>query len=476
MPFVIMLAGAKGISEGGTGLVFIANTMPGLLCKLSSPYWFDKVSYETRIKAGTILMIMSFCIVSYFSHLDKASSNGNRSMNFNILMQLIGVALGSVHGSLGEASLLALCGKADASLKNNACTAQHDGNTYVATDQLDESRDKKNDDKPICISAFSSGTGLAGVLGFAFVNTCTNLLGFSLSITLLVALILPCMYWALFTVQLKQYTIEYDDSSNETHDAMGPSVTSVSHLLEETTQCQNQDHVFPDSDDEFVNNPTTARGPLSIGSSHDIHDSLSSRTTSELGSLPEDQVVNQMTNYQRFQLVLSLWPYMVPLFIVYAAEYALQSGVWTAIGFPPTDENQRKSFYVTSNWMYQAGVFISRSSGAFFTVPMWLLWLMPILQAANLVFFYLIATFHIFYNKFLFVGCFYAGLLGGSVYVQGYSRISKDLPVSVREFALASASVADSFGVILGDISGLMIQACIYRSNEIEGAVAVCPL
>lgn len=97
------------------------------------------------------------------------------------------------------------------------------------------------------------------------------------------------------------------------------------------------------------------------------------------------------------------------------------------------------------------------------------------LQTFNLIMFYLNATFHTLYNDFLFVGCFYAGLLGGAVYVQGYSRISKDLPISVREFALASASVADSFGVILGDTTGLLLQACLYRANQIEGAVAVCP-
>lgn len=28
----------------------------------------------------------------------------------------------------------------------------------------------------------------------------------------------------------------------------------------------------------------------------------------------------------------ALWPYMVPLLLVYFAEYAMQSGTWTAIG------------------------------------------------------------------------------------------------------------------------------------------------
>ena len=31
---------------------------------------------------------------------------------------------------------------------------------------------------------------------------------------------------------------------------------------------------------------------------------------------------------------LALWPYMVPLFVVYTAEYAMQSGTWAAMGIP----------------------------------------------------------------------------------------------------------------------------------------------
>lgn len=51
---------------------------------------------------------------------------------------------------------------------------------------------------------------------------------------------------------------------------------------------------------------------------------------------------------------------MIPLFLVYFAEYAMQSGTWAAIGFPVEDENARKSFYQNANWVYQAGVFVSR--------------------------------------------------------------------------------------------------------------------
>lgn len=161
---------------------------------------------------------------------------------------------------------------------------------------------------------------------------------------------------------------------------------------------------------------------------------------------------------QRFKLVLSLWPYTIPLFTVYAAEYMLQAGVWSAIGFPVTSSSARAEFYHYANWTYQAGVFVSRSSGNLFRAPLSVLWLMPLLQVANLFFFWMISINHFWYNYWLLSICFFAGLLGGGVYVQAFSRINLDFPIEMREFAIASAGVADSFGILTADIASLFIQ------------------
>jgi len=37
--YVIMLAGAKEISEGGIGLVYLANIVPTFFIKITGPYW-----------------------------------------------------------------------------------------------------------------------------------------------------------------------------------------------------------------------------------------------------------------------------------------------------------------------------------------------------------------------------------------------------------------------------------------------------
>lgn len=54
---------------------------------------------------------------------------------------------------------------------------------------------------------------------------------------------------------------------------------------------------------------------------------------------------------------VSLLSSSVSLFLsngqVYFAEYAMQSGVWSAIGFPMDSEDARKRFYTFANWTYQ---------------------------------------------------------------------------------------------------------------------------
>lgn len=126
---------------------------------------------------------------------------------------------------------------------------------------------------------------------------------------------------------------------------------------------------------------------------------------------------------------------------------------------------------------YQLGVFLSRSSGALGTVSMSVLWLMPVLQAINVVFFAYVAAEHFWYNYTLLFPCFYVGLLGGAVYVQGYLRICKDFDaVDRREFALASTSIAEGFGIFCADFLGIFIQSCLYLANGISGSIVACPI
>ena len=98
------------------------------------------------------------------------------------------------------------------------------------------------------------------------------------------------------------------------------------------------------------------------------------------------------------------------------------------------------------------------------------------LQLVNLCFFWFVSIYHFWYDYSLLIVCFVVGLLGGGVYVQGYNRINVDMPKELREFALSSASLADSVGILVADITSLYIQSCIYQTNGVDGAKVSCPL
>lgn len=126
---------------------------------------------------------------------------------------------------------------------------------------------------------------------------------------------------------------------------------------------------------------------------------------------------------------------------------------------------------------------------------------MPGLQVGLLVFFLAVAILHFWYNWWLLAPCFVTGelqynpfqyvlvsatwiqrlhlphfllrcvhkntfnlmrpgLLGGAVYVNAFTLLSREVEPCLREFSLAAASLADSVGIALADICGVLIQVC----------------
>jgi len=172
--------------------------------------------------------------------------------------------------------------------------------------------------------------------------------------------------------------------------------------------------------------------------------------------------------------VATLWPYMVPLYVVYLSEYIMQAGAWSAIGFPPESKAARDQFYKLANLCYQGGVFISRSSGLVVQLSVGWLWLMPLLQALLLAFFILDALYMFWYDWSILPLCVVAGLLGGTVYVQGFALISRETEPGKKELAMSAASMAGDIGVATADILGILVQGCIYRFHHLESATFHC--
>ena len=144
--YVIMIASAKSIDAGGVAVVYLVAIGPGLAVKATAPYWFDLVRYEKRLLVAALSMVGGFLL---------AGLGGRRPL------QLVGVALTSFQSALGEATVLALA-------------ARHDEG---------------------CVSAWSSGTGFAGIVGYGWVWLFTRALRLSMAACQsLAAASLPLLY------------------------------------------------------------------------------------------------------------------------------------------------------------------------------------------------------------------------------------------------------------------------------------------
>ena len=415
---------ATNISSGGVALVFIANQVPGLLVKLSVPVWFHIVSYRTRMLTASVSMAIALMIVGIGGMFrddrqdNDIQDNDSSGQSLGLALELLGISFISFQGALGEATLLALAGRFDSLIlpKLDDSYRAVDGTYQESSDE--DAQSSGGDELAMqrrCITAFSSGTGLAGIAGYAYKSLFADLIGLGLSGTVWSAMALPLAYWLGFRCL------------NRVDEKWAVPTESTSELAEVvddfcTTACEAS-YLVDDEDAESSN------------------DTLVPLETTHQGLTGHD-----LTGFGRIKLLLSLWPYTVPLFTVYAAEYVLQAGVWPSIGFPVTSAKARADFYHYANWTYQGGVFVSRSSGNLWEASMRALWIMPILQMANLYFFLMVSIHHFWYDYGLLALCFFAGLLGGSVYVQGFSRINADMLPDLKESAVASAGVADSLG------------------------------
>jgi len=339
------------------------------------------------------------------------------------------------------------------------------------------------------LTAWSSGTGAAGVVGYFWKVAGTEWWHASVASTLLAAaVVLPISYALVYYTSLWNIDDDNHDDSDDDDDE------------EEHSAVVNRNDEVGDNENTGLFNRNETRSLLvrrkqlreALLEMERVPLIRDERRRGEMDtstqmvdlSLNRDTAAGAPSTFAaRCAFFWQLWPYTIPLFLVYAAEYACQAGAWTAMGFPIQDTQQRNKFYQTSNWLYQAGVLVSRSSGTLLTLSSTVLWLMPALQVVNLVVFTMIAaqtpeTLPWLYNpSVLYAISVWTGLLGGAVYVHGYKRIVLDFAGSPHtELALASTSLAESVGIIVADVVGLFLQGCLYQVHQLPGAVVECPI
>ncbi|XP_030066023.1 battenin isoform X2 [Microcaecilia unicolor] len=154
-----------------------------------------------------------------------------------------------------------------------------------------------------------------------------------------------------------------------------------------------------------------------------------------------------LTFSEKACIIPGLLKYMLPLSIVYFAEYFINQGLFELLYFKNTVLTHALQ-YRWYQMLYQAGVFISRSSVKCLSIKK--IWMLALLQCVNM-FFLLFAVYYLFIPSMYIIMTLivYEGLLGGAAYVNTFNNISQESKEEHREFAMSAACVADTLGISL---------------------------
>uniref|UniRef100_A0A7I5E764 Battenin n=1 Tax=Haemonchus contortus TaxID=6289 RepID=A0A7I5E764_HAECO len=267
------------------------------------------------------------------------------------------------------------------------------------------------------IATWSSGTGMAGLAGaFSYAGmTDARLLALTSTQAMLVMLVVPAMFAFTYYIVLVR----------------APTVREISVIR-----------------------------PSEWFSSSQSLEIKASPSTTDI----DKQLSAQAGLVEQLKIAKSLLKYMVPMFLVYVAEYLINQGLLELTifdcshGYGTSPASQYRWYQV----MYQTGVFISRSSLKLIQFNMTLIALMPLLQLLNTIF----LTFNAIYAfvpsfGMVCVMILYEGLIGGGSYVNTFHHIHRKVDPSIREFALSTVSLADTLGILVAALSAIPLHNAI---------------
>jgi battenin len=286
---------------------------------------------------------------------------------------------------------------------------------------------------PFSLAAWGSGTGGAGLIGAGAYALATTELRFSIKATLLASACLPAVMLVSFFMILPR----------------GPLKAADLRSLSPTTS--HDDNQAP----KDANSSNTILGD---------EETIDAEDAGLLSATERSSAPKHNSGWSHFSQNLRrarglFFPFMLPLLLVYVAEYTINQGVAPTLLFPLKDSPFKhfRAFYPAYNAIYQAGVFISRSSTPFFRIHN--LYLPSFLQVFNLV----VLTAHALFNfipsvYIVFAIVFWEGLLGGLVYVNTFAEIRDTVPKEDREFSLGATTVSDSGGICIAGFIGMAFE------------------
>lgn len=286
----------------------------------------------------------------------------------------------------------------------------------------------------VSLAGWGSGTGAAGLVGAGLYVVLTEWWGFSVRDSLLFSAFLPVIMFISFFVVLPRGPLN-EGTGRKEYDAV------PERDLEE-------DEV-DDMGQGSASSALLAPGPSVASTAYSTHS-------------PADHTLRD--NLTRARALF--FPYMLPLLLVYIAEYTINQGVAPTLLFPLEESpfQEYRGFYPFYGFLYQLGVFISRSSTPFLRIHH--LYLPSMLQVGNLVLLTLHAMYFFIPSVYIvFIVIFWEGLLGGAVYVNCFAEIMENVPAEEREFSLGATSVSDSGGICIAGVIGIVMETrlCDYQ-------------
>ncbi|KAM6156178.1 battenin isoform 2-T2 [Rhynchocyon petersi] len=171
---------------------------------------------------------------------------------------------------------------------------------------------------------------------------------------------------------------------------------------------------------------------------------------------PKPDSSSKLSFQEKWTIFKSLLPHIIPLVLVYFAEYFINQGLFELIFFRNTSLSHAEQ-YRWYQMLYQAGVFASRSSLHCCRVRY--TWTLALLQCLNLGFLIAVMWFHFLPSIYLvFLIILYEGLLGGAAYVNTFHNIALETSDRHREFAMTAACISDTLGISLSGALALPLH------------------
>ncbi len=399
--YVIMLSSAEDILAGRAGEVLAADIVPTLFAKSLAPWVAPYIPYRIRFAVCGGLSVVSYLLVA---------------LGTNTATRLTGVCFASLGSGWGETTALSYSGRFDA----------------------------------VAVPAWSSGTGLAGIVGAGWVLGFTSA-GIHPSTTILTANIFAVLFLVASLVLMPA-----PDASGAAPFA-APLRESSAALVGQGGEEEALLHESEAEEDERSSamgvEPPEAAMQQQQQQQHEV----------EASATPP-----QVSSSMLWPVLQRVWWVIACLSTVYFAEYTLSTGVVSTLGFHAVTKHR---FYILASFSYQTGVFFSRTFATKLPVlPLHVLWPFPLLQLATLALGIIQATTNFIQSPtIMLLIIFWEGLLGGTTYVRSFAHVHASESPQTREFATGITSMSDSIGIVLASIVSTLLEPALDKYRAAHG-------